>query len=128
MIGNKTLIAALALAATAVTAIDASAQTETFGRQGAHGGGHGYSATVTTTPTANGTQTTGSVQTNAGYGAAGTHTVNITTGAATTTVTTNNGTTATTSTMEHNGVYYGAATVTAPNGKSVAGAGAIYAH
>jgi hypothetical protein len=119
----RTFAICAALIATAFAAADVSAQTYSGGRQGPRG--HGYSYTATRS----GSTVTGSVQTNGGYGATGSHTSGVTANGVqtgTSTVTTNNGSTVTTNSYRKDGYVAGAATATGPGGQTVTGGGVVY--
>lgn len=116
-------LAILAGLAFAALAASASAQTYTGGRQGPNG--HGYSYNVNKT----GNTVSGSVETNAGYGATATHTGGVNAYGArvgTTNVTTNNGTSVTTRAATKNGAAVGTVSVTSPSGKTAHAGGAVY--
>ena len=118
----KTAIAAGLILASGFAAV-ASAQTVSGGRQGARGRGYSYSYTRS------GGTVTGSVQTNKGYGATGTHTGGYNAYGArygSSSVITNNGSTVNTHSTYTHGVAAGSATVTGPGGQTVQGGGAVY--
>ncbi len=119
----KTALALGLTLAVGLIAADASAQTVSGGREAPSGRGYNYSATKT------GNTTTGSVQTNGGYGATVSHTGGVNAygaRAGTTTVTTNNGTSMTTKSGYAHGVAGGTVAVTSPTGQTVHAGGAVY--